>query len=297
MGWVIKIYSLYNDYKIIKLFIIPLFIAIPPLLLPAGKYYNPLEIYFKNHQIMALCCQFWVIWIIIFQFINHFMEKYQPIDTRQALSLLEILENILGAKIERFGIEANKLLTGNKSPGGNTIFKRITQPEKQFAEIINGIWHFFKLESEAKGKKVKFRVALAKMGSRYIEEFTLFVPKHDGPLGVIEDYRVDNCGFTRAKDLKKILIIEDVIQSSKEEFTKSNYVIVSRQKNNENGSMICYPVYHRNLNDIPYVISVWVSEKHYFKLANEKTYDLIMNKFAQRIALEYGLLILKEGVK
>ena len=58
--------------------------------------------------------------------------------------------------------------------------------------------------------------------------------------------------------------------------------------------MLCYPVKLLNKGGIPYVISVLVGEKNFFNRRSEKRNEFILDQFAKRITLEYGLKLLKE---
>lgn len=292
--WVVKKYLIYYNSRFIRLVIIPIVFAAPPLLVQATAVNTGLKKFFDSHTTLSLWATLWPLGYILFQFIDFSFKEYLPVDTEKLMSLFKTIDKVLGSKIERFGEQAKKILDSNKPVSGEVIFKRITQPKSQISKIANGIWYYFNLEANSSDNRI--RVAIAKMGDKYISDWMVFVPEDDGPVGQIEKYQVDECGFSRAKEKGKILIIPDIQKAAKETTKKCNYVIVSEELKDEEGSMICYPVKHRNLNDTPYVISVWSSEKNYFKLAHEKAYDFILNKFAKRIALEHGLLVLKERV-
>ncbi|MCK5125313.1 MAG: hypothetical protein KAR42_03565 [candidate division Zixibacteria bacterium] len=284
-------YEIYDGSRILRLLIVPLILGVPPLLFAANSNIPFLKTFFDNHTTLATICIFWPVLYLLFHYFIEICKPRVTVDLEQLMSLFAAIDYIMGAKIERFGNEAKSILSQQNMPTDDVIFQKITQPIKQIDKIVEFVWHFFR--SRTSDKNIDFRVALARMGEKHIEKYEFFQPMDDGPISTVEDLQNDCCGFSRAKQRGKIIIIPDIQLSAAESGEKCNFVITSEENKKKVGSMICYPIRHRNLNSIPYVLSISASKKGYFDIDNKETYEFILSKFAKRLSLEYGLLVLK----
>ena len=207
------------------------------------------------------------------------------------LSLFEAIDNVVGVKSNRFAEATKKFQQNARGGNGSVIFQEITQPDLQIQELVHAVYYFWGMLNH--DRDINFRVALARMGRKYIEEFVCFDPQDKPIRGEIRDYQVDECGFSRAKKYKKIIIIPNIAKNLKKNAKHKKYYVVV-EGSDKNGSMIVYPIHHHGLNDIVYCLSVYCNRANYFVDDNHESYKNIFEKFSKRIILEHSLKMLKE---
>ncbi len=286
--------SIYERKGILKYIIVPIALALPPIVLHNAEVLGAIE-FFNSHKYIRAIFGFWPLTYFVLHFLYMKFRPQLDIDAVRLMTLLDIIDDIIGSKIERFGKHAKRILDSDRHIEDAAIFREITQPSLQINHIVRGIWTFFR--DELDDKQIELKVALAKMDDKHITEFVCFYPNDKGPFSKIVDLRVDHCCFSRALQKSGIIVIDNLAKMANLPVERSDFVFTSEENRDTEGSMICYPVRHRNLGNIPYVISVLVMKRNYFSIDYVKTYEFILDKFAKRIALEYGLLVLKEKVR
>ena len=199
--------------------------------------------------------------------------------------LLKALDYPVLKKMDRFlsALRPSKL---NKFQSAGDIFREITQPDRQLAEIIRSIHNFFEaLAALQNMPDANFRTVLFKMARKIPVESWCCFPESELPVqGIIYD---KTCLASHAVKRKKMIIIEDIKKEKKSMRSR-----VSRYCESEEGSALCYPIECRHINTIPLAIRI-VSDKPFFKSSAKNLYEEILERFKYRILIEYGLSQLK----
>lgn len=215
------------------------------------------------------------------------LEQKPPVSQRSLMQLLTVIDRAVGTKGERFG-QAVMLCESRSHVEPGTIFEVITQPRIQIDKLVDGVWTFF--DSTKTDPEVRFRVALAEMGSQYIQAFACFFPIDERPRSSLDSLQSEQCAFTVCMKKQALLVIEDI----QKEGTRGNaarFQVTDVTRRHEEGSMICFPIIHRVLDCTPFVLSVVANKRRYFRdrASNRKVYEYVMGIFAKRISLEYSL--------
>lgn len=234
-----------------------------------------------------IVCYFWpFVSLIVAELIKQWIKQKKVSVEESLATLFKVIDNVVGKKSERFAGFASNY---TKESPQKDVFSEITQPDLQIEKLAEAVALFF--ESTKGSQSLSFRVALAEMGNKYIHKFICFYP-YDKPItGKLVAYQKDNCGFTKAKKLKKMVLVADI---SKESQKTKNRSFVSTPGRSNIGSMIVYPVFHRGNKEVVYCLSVLCSEPNYFSSDKREFFEDIMSKFATRIELEYSLKLIKE---
>ena len=278
--------------------IIPLIIALPPSTIGASKFFPKIELFLNNYPYLKLACAFWPIILIPLNFLYESLKSKidnKSVSLYEINLLFKITDHVVGKKTERFGIKYASIIKQNNLQEIEEIFNEITQPLLQINELIEGVWQFF--EATKSDKDVIIKVALAQMKGEYIEDFVCFYPSNYGPRSAIEELQDSDSCFSKAKKTRRIVIVDDIRKESVRVKGKRNFIVTRPEFEPEDGSIICYPVIIRNTQEIPFVISIFASQKNCFRQKGRERYEIILKRFGQRIALEYCLLKIKERVK
>lgn len=198
--------------------------------------------------------------------------------------LLQTVDSIVGHKAMRFGNAAKRVIaTPPEDLISVDIFQEITQPGEQISKIIEGVYHTF--HGEVADPESLF-VTLARLENGKFHSFESFQPNNSGPRTSPEALRRPTSAISRAAETKQIVIIPDV-QKELNRGKKRRFEKGPVEQSNI-GSIIAYPVYHYELNCIPYVITVKSSTKEAFgtRSRQKKFYEYVLKQFANRLNLE-----------
>lgn len=293
--WIFKIYS----YWWIQYFIAPLLLSLPPLFLTKyvdnAKFHADVSAKFPD--IAEFLDRYYLLPIIlgsvytgiVLAFAKSIMQRVNTrgLNTDGLLILIKTLDGIVGLKDKRFGEHYKKRDQFTKQK----LFCEITQPHKQISEIVRGIWQLFDVE-KSKGTNNLIRVVLAEIRNGQIIDTSLYFPTDEPVTAPIEVLNNDNSSLLTAYKTKKIVIIPNIKEELKKAPAKRKYV--AAETDDDDGSLICYPVVHNPTKEIPFVISVHCDEKNYFKKEFSEIYKHSLQRFALRLSLEYSLLLIKE---
>lgn len=213
------------------------------------------------------------------------------VDRDTLLSLMAVLDRIVGCKAKRFGEYA----AGKKSSKvGQNPFEVITQPLSQIMEITRGVCELFNvLLSEAKPRTL-IKVVLAETQGNKIVEIPVYFPE-DEPVRV--DMKVLNqpeSAMMTALRTRKMVIIE----STKKELQKRQnrrYIAGEEDDKDADCSLICFPIRHEWTKSTPFILSIHSDIAGAFKYENSELYEHLLGRFERRISLEYSLMKIKEG--
>jgi hypothetical protein len=210
------------------------------------------------------------------------------VDRDTLLSLMAVLDRIVGCKAKRFG---EYVVAGKKNEAP---FEAITQPQSQIMEITRGVCELFNvLLAEAKPRTL-IKVVLAETQGNKIASVPVYFPE-DEPVRV--DIKVLNqmeSTMMTALRTKKMVIIES---TKKELHKKQNrrYVIGEEDDKDADGSLICFPIRHEWTKSVPFILSIHSDVAGAFRQENSELYEHLLGRFGCRISLEYSLMKIKEG--
>lgn len=203
------------------------------------------------------------------------------------LHLKEALEKIVQFKADRFEMESKPLLTGTASAAD--IFKAITKPDQQIAHIAHTLHSF--LEVITDDVKFKVRIIQADSTGKPIDWYT-YAPSTRKPSTPISVLQHHDSSVATSLRLKKMFVVENINEAANKSGGRQ-YVMTHSDPEDEVGSLICYPIYLKQLEYSPLVLAI-SSDKPYFKKSKKELYRWILDQFVLRIQLEYSLVLLKE---
>lgn len=247
----------------------------------------------SNKQIIKIISALWSIIIpAIHNVIRSVYEKHNSLNEYESAILLDIINNyIVGEKKSIIEHELENLKHGkDQVEDSETIFKF----DMRSKNLVKCIFHFFDAAYKDKGE---FKVVFVEMGDKFVKRVLHNQPQSEIIRSNLTDLQQNNCGFTRCKELGKMLIIEDIQNEAKKRSSKKNFVFTHDSSKTEDGSLVLFPVKGSQPNIIPYVISVRCNKKNFFKENNRILYEkwyFILNCFAERISLEYSLHTLNQ---
>lgn len=211
------------------------------------------------------------------------------------LSLIAILDRIVGCKAKRFGDFVIRLNRGGTDAISEETFETITQPLTQIAEITRGVCELFNVLLVDTKPRTLIRVVLVEIKGNKVVDLPVFFPEDEPVRTKIKVLNQPESTIMTALKTKKIVIIE----STKKEGRKAlgrRYVAGDEDDNESDGSLICYPIRHEATNSIPFVLSIHSDEAKVFTKQNSELYKHLLGRFENRISLEYSLMRIKEEV-
>lgn len=273
----------------VKTLLLPLLATAPPVLLAEAKWNSGFESYLKETPQLRYLMMGWPLVMVFAACIYEWFQPPKTVSASDFGTLLEVLHGIVGLKVARF-VKALQQLRQDGDFKAKKVFTTITKPDDQLEAIVAGIYQFFEATGppDVAMQDLGIRVALAKMGEKHIDGFEVFSPPGKEPRSLVKDLQREDCGFSRAKEKREIVIVEDFVAESTGDPYRS-YAITSESRREEKGSMICYPVIVRATQEIPFVISICSAKSKLFKKADAAYYTKILEHFEQRITLEYCL--------
>lgn len=209
--------------------------------------------------------------------------------------LLKSINNIVGAKEQRFSKYIAELDRSKEKPNKAEIFASITQPVKQIGEIVHGIYASFDLmlRNTMIGRGYQLKVNLALMDPDSKIQTIMFHYPNDLPVrSSVAELNSPNSSIRVASKSRNILIIN----STRAESLKAvpSFKVTNPAYSEEDGSLICYPVTLDGVHSVVFVISVFVNVPDTFKSKHRDAFNEVFLPFALRLKLEYALLLLRE---
>lgn len=213
------------------------------------------------------------------------LDSRPAITLRKAVTPIECFERIVQFKANRFGSECKDVLIKTPSMDDGAVFSRITKPDQQIIYIVEVIHAFLQTFDQ----NAEFKVRLIEVGPKdqFIGWYT-HAPGSSFPSTQVPDLNSRESLAMNSLRAGELKVVEDISKELKK--ASRTYVKTSH----ESGSALCYPVKHAELGSVPFVLAVWTSKAGFFKNKEKSIYNWMLYKFAQRIALEYTLLRLKE---
>jgi hypothetical protein len=204
------------------------------------------------------------------------------------LRLKEALEKIVQFKAERFENESSHLLTGKTNPAD--VFKAITKPDQQIAHIAHALYGFL----DAITKDIEFKVRIIQTDNKgNPAAWYTYAPSNRPPNTDVAVLQQHDSSVSTCLRNKKIFIVEDIKGAASKPGGRE-YVMAHSDPADEVGSLICYPIYQKQIKCYPLVLLV-SANKPFFKKNRKDLYRWILDQFALRIQLEYSLVLLKEN--
>lgn len=221
--------------------------------------------------------------------------SYVPADAATLHFLLGCIGDVVGHKAHRFGELAKDISSGRRKLNRALIFSEITQPAQQIQELTRAVLVFF--SSLEPDKSIKFRVSLVEVRNGAPDSFVAFFPKDMGPRSPIAQLRDADSAVSTALARKKLHIVEDIRKEGTKSKGKRSFKVTDESREDEEGSMFSYPVWHPGLREYVYVISVCANQKGYFSARKAELYEFAMHCIADRICLEHSLKILRGDIE
>lgn len=208
--------------------------------------------------------------------------------------LLRALDNIVGAKEQRFSNHLKALRASSSPAVPASVFSFITQPGQQLNELILGIYSTVdSLLRAQETSKYVLKVNLAVIDqNQNIKDIHFHYPSNHPVRSSLLALNSTNSAIKTAVRTQKIVVLESIhVESAR---TKPRFVVTDQSRAEEDGSLICYPVIYEPMGAVVFVISIHIDQPGTFKQRFVGSYVELLKPFALRIKLEYALLALKE---
>lgn len=208
--------------------------------------------------------------------------------------LLRTLDNIVGAKEQRFSAHLKSVTEAQNKATSSSVFSFITQPGAQLNELIHGVYTTVDtLLRVQEGGKYVLKVNLAAIDqNQSIKEIYFHYPSNHPVRSSLATLNDPRSAIKNSIRTKKIVVLESIRMESIQ--SKPRFVVTDDSRADEDGSLICYPVTYDSLNAVVFVISIQIDRPGTFKQKFSQSYTELLKPFALRIKLEYALLALKE---
>lgn len=206
-------------------------------------------------------------------------EYSTSLSSEGASLLLKALDYAVDKKMNRF---LSELSNTKESLTPGQVFQKITDPDRQVAEIVRAI-HLFceSLASLSDTDEVEFNTVLFRMNGEVLVESWCFFPESNMPdQALLNDTQSLASNVARSG---KMIIIEDI---GKERKNKKSRISVQCQM--EAGSALCYPIKCAPTKNIPLVLRI-TANKAFFSTEKRAMYEKIFERFKKRILIEYAL--------
>lgn len=208
--------------------------------------------------------------------------------------LLRTLDNIVGAKEQRFSNHLKSIRGGSTPITSAGVFGFITQPGQQLNELMHGVYSAVDtlLKAQENGKYV-LKVNLAAIDQKqFVNCIHFHYPSNHPVRSSLVALNSPNSAIKNAIRTKKIVVLESIRMESIR--SKPSFVVTDASRADEDGSLICYPVTYDPVGAVVFVISIHIDQPGTFRPKFSSSYVELLKPFALRIKLEYALLALKE---
>lgn len=210
-------------------------------------------------------------------------------------TILKVLDNVVGAKRQRFSEFLRKIDGAAPTPTPGEIFSTITQPTQQISELVKGVYSTFDilLRGTLPSNHYVLKVNLALINSEgKVASIQYYYPSNLPVRSSIEALNKPNSTIRVAVALKKQIIIESILAEAAKKSPR--FAVTDLAHSAEDGSLICYPVALEGFDSVIFVLSIFVDVPGAFKPKHHDAYTQVIEPFALRLKLEYALLAIKE---
>lgn len=209
--------------------------------------------------------------------------------------LLRLLGSVVGSKEQRFQKALIDAGDGGFADSG-AVFSAITLPELQMREIMQNVYLAFDaLVRQPAHPHTKLKVNLAVINKAGEVLKIMYHYPNDCPVrSPMSELNKPKSAIKTAVRTKRIQIVESMRDAA--ENPNGNFIVTDQARDDEDGSLICYPVQFKPISDVAFVISVCYLERGIFKNRFANSYTEVLEPFALRLRLEYSLLGLKEMI-
>lgn len=209
--------------------------------------------------------------------------------------MLQALGSVVGSKSARF-LKALEEELKSQTHDASRVFETISQPEKQISELMLNLYLVFESLLKYEGQpRAQLKVNLAVIKDNKVVSIKYHYP-HDHPVrSTIDSLNNPRSGIQTAIREKNLVVIESIRDEGEKH--DGEFFITDNSRQEEDGSLLCYPVDLRPLAEVVFVMSVCYHERASFKKRFKQSYKEILDPFALRLRLEYSLLGLKELIK
>ncbi len=242
-------------------------------------------------EILFICV---VVFLFIFlsqALFAYIEEKIQKEDTELANMfsfLLEILEQPVAVKAQRFAEVSQDLVNNETAFTREQVFEKITQPEAQIKLICKSVYEFFcQLCPDT-----TFRVRLIEIIDNKPADWFHWEPYSRHPITKMSSLQGSTSTISECLRTRRPVLIPDIRKECEKPETERKFILPD-EKTDELGSLFCYPIVHNHTDSIPYVLCV-STNKPSLKKEYMELYLMYMEKFLLRISLEHSLLTIKE---
>jgi hypothetical protein len=206
--------------------------------------------------------------------------------------MLHSLGSVVGSKSTRF-LEALKQELQNPVHDASLVFETISQPEQQMRELMLNLYLVFESLLKQDGQpRAQLKVNLAVIQDNKIVDIKYHYP-YDHPVrSTIDSLNNPRSAIQTAIREKRLVVIESIRDAGEKH--DGNFFVTDKSRQEEDGSLLCYPVDLRPLADVAFVVSVCYHQRASFRKRFTQSYKEILEPFALRLKLEYSLLGLKE---
>ena len=303
---IIKNFHAFFKKPIYSIFLKPLLLLITPVIFSVYNIYKHTESFSEiknwigNNFIIVFIIFFITVCIVMFEdVIKYLVSKDIALSRNANFILLKALDYPVAKKENRFLNTLNDFredyIEKDKYPTAGTIFKNITQPEKQIVEIVRSIHMVFEtLATEMYGSdslNFNFRTNLFEIDNNIVTGNLCYFPESDKMREKIvrdTDSLVAQAISSNNKD--NIIIIDNIKKEHEHENSRISKYCVSNE-----GSALAYLIRCNHTNNIPFVIRI-VVEHNFFNSKQKSKYKDILKYFEKRILIEYALKEMKNNV-
>jgi hypothetical protein len=227
---------------------------------------------------------------VIFERLDRKSKLFKAITDEGLVELLDQLQEVVAIKMEHTGEAAAAKLRGVQLDAFNrAIFEQCDKSEQveQMRAIIDAAYKIFRLMTKESGCKVK--VSLARVENRTFGDWVCFLPMGDGPVAPPEILRHSNSTFTACVHSKSPVLVEDVRPETQKHLKGMRSRFSSEAE--IDGSSLSFPIRHRNLGQIVFVLSIFCTKKGALRKIEQDKYSYVLEQFAKRLLVEYNLLV------
>ena len=206
-------------------------------------------------------------------------------------TILKAIDNVVGAKQQRFSNFLREMGNASPTPSAADIFSTITQPSQQISELVKGVYSTFDILSRSTltSNRYTLKVNLAMIdGDGKVVFIKYHYPSNHPVRSPIDALNKPNSTIRNAISSKKLVVIESILAESAK--ADPRFAVTNRAYSQEDGSLICYPVVLEGIDSVIFVLSVFVDVPGAFKPKHRDAYNEVIEPFALRLKLEYALL-------
>jgi hypothetical protein len=152
---------------------------------------------------------------------------------------------------------------------------------------------FFEEIYDKSKTEMQFRVSVVDITGTKINGFRAHAPRGRHPRAKIDMLNQPTSGFSRAiSSSKNMVIIEDIEAEGSKKFKDRCWV--TEEGGSDSGSALIYVVHDTLIDAKPYAICIRASKPHVFKKSDRQFFETVMNRFGDRLCIEYSLHVVKD---